>query len=620
LGWDRAHPEIPTLLSGDGLTLPGSQAQYVQRDQGDTWEIADSLALHRGGHVITLGGSLFLLRSDSRLAVNRDGAFFFNDRGSFFVDAPSFAIFSTNRAELPRLVLPRPDREYWNSQFSGFLQDSFKLGARVGLSLGVRYESFGSPQNRSVQDGYLRLGQGASIEERLVGASMVWDDPQHHRAYRPDRNDWAARVGVSYDADGQGTTVLRGAYGIFYDRPFDNLTRNTRNNNFAFVLLSLPGLPDDYLRQTLELQRPRATDVAVTDFPELVWVDHGLRTPYSQNWFAGIEQKVSSNLSIQASFLGASARKIIATDFVNRLFSQERSLTNLGGRFNSKLGEIVYRSNFGSSSYAALGTLARYRSALGHQFQFSYTLGRAVDNQSDPLAGQAFTLATQTFAARNQPSILATLTRQFDSSADRGYSDFHQRHNVVVHSIWELGQLRWSGRLGRLLHGWEFAQLASVRSGFPYTVYVGDQRDGLLRNRPNLVPGKRPALEYPRPSLGGQVILDRSALAVPAPGAVGDLKRNSLVGPGFWNVDASLAKSFAIHVFGGEPRLQLRVDFFNLFNHTNLGNPDTVYDSNSFGVTLYGEGTRASSSTKLGVTGPLSELSRQVQLQLKLFF
>src|SRR5205085_340775 len=100
-------------------------------------------------------------------------------------------------------------------------------------SLGVRYESFGAPKNTGVQDGFIQLPEGTTIVSGLSRANLVFENDRHQSVYRPDRNNWAGRFGFSYDLFRQGRTVLRSAYGIFYDRPFDNLTQNTRNNNFV---------------------------------------------------------------------------------------------------------------------------------------------------------------------------------------------------------------------------------------------------------------------------------------------------------------------------------------------------------------------------------------------------
>src|SRR5687768_12843442 len=100
----------------------------------------------------------------------------------------------------------------------------------------------------------------------------------------------------------------------------------------------------------------------------------------------------------------------------------------------------------------------------------SYSWSHSIDNQSEPLRGDFFDLSFTRIGGRRDFLAVSAFSRQFDSGADRGNSDFDQRHNLVVHSIWEsaVGKNRvWSALIG----GWSIAQLAAFRSGFPYTVF-----------------------------------------------------------------------------------------------------------------------------------------------------
>lgn len=212
---------------------------------------------------------------------------------------------------------------------------------------------------------------------------------------------------------------------------------------------------------------------------------------------------------------------------------------------------------------------------------------------------------------------------------DRGNSDFDQRHNLVLYSTWQLPEVgsRW---VRALTQDWQFAQLAAFRSGFPFTVFGRDSEPSpsdidcpqlcgrILGNRPGLVlPGDtelRPLISKP----GGLQILNSNAFNPnPGAGVVGDLGRNSLMGPGFWNVDFSLSRSVVASWLGEAGRVQLRADFFNVFNHANLGDPISRLTSDDFGVALYGRQGRESG---FPASVPLNETPRQVQLQVKLYF
>jgi hypothetical protein len=628
LEWARAHPEIPSLsthfdggeLYRFGISLPGSPASFGYRNRGRYWELADTFLRSRGNHAITAGGGLLLRRTDSLLNFRETGIYFFDNLQQFGQDRPVEFQASFSRQLLPeRMVQPRYDREYANRQFFAFVQDSVRIGGRLSLNAGVRYEWFGAPRSTGVQDGYLRPGEGSTIAERLEGARLTFPEGGTRSLYRVDRNNFAGRFGIAYNLSGGGRTLLRGGYGIFYDRPFDNLTENMRNNSMELVTV-LP--PFQYLRPIEEMGPLRGLPVAI---PRLLWLDENLRTPYAQSWFAGVQQQVSENLYLEVSQTGALGRKLIASDLVNR-----RAAASSGneGRLNPELRQdVLFRSNFGSSSYTALAALARYRAARG-QFHVSYTWSHSIDNQSDPLQGHFDDL--QFVRSGGRGNNLASLTRQFDSRADRGSSDFDQRHNLVFYSLWDLPSPAREGWLRHLLNGWQAAQIAGFRSGFPYNLIAtsflpacpGEEAPGaatLVRNRPSLLPGRQALLAAPEPVPGGVKLLDESSFCNPG-SRLGNVGRNSLTGPGFWNVDLSAGKRFPLQRLGEAAALVFRADFFNALNHANLGDPEGLADlgeRGTFGEALWGR--RGKPPAFPSVT-PLDQSPRQIQLQLKLVF
>jgi len=628
LQWNRAHPEIPTLSTFSGVTLPGSPAAYDYRDRGNTVELGDTVVTTKGSHVITGGATVFLRRTDLLQSLFRDASYTFQDLNSFASGTNVNGTFSLSRArppganpnDNPGSLVPDYEHRYANTEAFGFIQDNFKLGSRFGLSAGIRYEYFGAPRIVNGTEGFISLAQGSDIEQRLAGAQISYQSTGEPSVYWPDPNNWAPRLGFTANLSRDGNRLIRLAYGIFYDRPFENLSRDTRNN-LAIVSTYFSGSVN-YLQPAPNVVQnfapPFLASLGLGSFPELLWVDKGLRTPYSQNYFAGLEQKFK-NWSLEASWIGTSGRRLIATDLVNRIFSLPASFFNSLGRINPLLPDILYRSNFGSSTYQALGTTARYSSKRGDLFTISYTFGKSLDNQSDPLEGQAFSVTS----GDTDRNTFAALTRQFDSRVDRGPSDFDQRQNLVFYSYFNSPRIH--GRFSWLVRDWRFSQLAAVRSGFPYTVIVPGETSSLIHNRPDLN-RSNPAYQNPVAVVGsggapGVQLLDPSAFSTPATGVLGSLGRNSLAGPGFWIVNASLARTLLLHEGRSRSvRLQVRADLFNLFNHTNLSNPVSTLGAPDFGVAYWGRAPRQASSSLTNGGTPLTESPRLVQLQLKLLF
>jgi hypothetical protein len=596
-------------------SLPGSAVPYGMTSHENDWELADYATLARGPHVLSAGGGLLLRRQNLNMPLLSAPWFGFSSLTNFALGGPTYYVLGVSREGLQsgNLAPADPHRHYSNNEFYAFAQDSWRVTSRFTLNLGIRYESFGNLQNTGTPDAVIQLGPGGTIEQRLHGASLVF--PHGGEALYPaSRNNWAGRFGAAYNLS--RTTVLRAGYGVFYDRLYDNLFLNPFNSTApATFCVQTSGTGScaagifDYTQPVSSLLSGHKPAPQSAVYQSLLWVDPGLRTPYVQNWFAGVQQHVTNRWYVEVSHMGGLGRKLISNDIVNRPVT----LDNPAGRINPGLPDLNYRSNSGSSDYTALGALAHYRSALA-DLQVSYTWSHSIDNQSDPLLLDPFSLNRFNPEDTGAAAIYSKFSRQFDSRIDRGGSDFDIRHSLVFYSIWRLPGPR-RGWIGHLAGGWQLSQLASIRTGLPYAVLF-NAGDPDQQTRPNLVPGVRPEMQSP--AAGGVQVLNRNAFALPSSGSVGNLGRNSFTGPGFWNLDFSLAKSFPIRRLSEATRVQIRADAFNLLNHANLSQPEGNLSSPGFGTAYYGP-PLGSTSAFPAVT-PLYPTARRIQLQAKFYF
>jgi hypothetical protein len=627
LGWtfddlrfNRARPEVPILSSADGIALPGSPALFSYRNRNRSWEAAENLILVSGAHTWKFGGGLLARTLDGYLTAGREPFVFFTGIDAFASDEPFAIQLGFDREsffESPRAAAF--DRRYRQTGFFLFAQDSVKVNRRLFVNYGVRYDFFGSPQNTgAVKDALITLGPGETILERLASPSTKLQPAggRDQPLYESDRNDWSARAGLSYNLRGAGRTLVRGAAGIYYDRPFDNLWQTLRNNSLLFGLAFPAGSRLDYASPVSALLN-RIPFLPSTGFPLLTLFQPGLRTPYTMAWSFGLQHQAGTATTLEVSTLGSEGRKGITTDIVNREFSLPATTGN-NGRLNAGFGDLYYRANQGISDYRALIIAARHRSRRA-LLQASYTWSRTRDNQSEPLAGDFFDFSSSLGPADAEPTGLATFSRQFDSRADWGNSDFDQRHNFVFVSTWDLPGV---------FRGWTVSQTAALRSGFPFTVLAPDARliprggEPVRNNRANLLsPGQ--ALQNV-PAGGGRLLLNESAFAAPAPGSPGDTRRNQWHGPGIVSFDLSVSRSFSIRE---NVRLKLRADAFNVLNHANLNNPEiTLLGSSGFGLASFGRVSRGPGLFSLLPRGrvltlaPFNEAARQVQILLSLDF
>jgi len=265
----------------------------------------------------------------------------------------------------------------------------------------------------------------------------------------------------------------------------------------------------------------------------------------------------------------------------------------------------------------------RYRTRRGI-VQGSYTWSHTIDNQSDPLLGDFFNLDFASIQSTPTSNNHAAFTQQFNPQVDRGNSDFDQRHNLVLFSYWNLPAPWERSKFGILLRDWTIGELAAFRSGFPYTVFgpsVALPGEGqLLGNRANLINPSQAVLANPVPVPGGMLLLNASAFSAAAPSVLGTSGRNAFIGPGFYSLDLSLARSIGLRWLGEGTRLTFRADAYNFLNHANLGNPFSQFSnpiSSSFGVATFG---RQGAQSGFPAQTPLNETARQIQLSVRVRF
>jgi hypothetical protein len=543
------------------------------------------------------------------LTAGRDSEYVFQNAVAFAFDQPSYLYTTIGRLTGAPLTNYNQSFRYTQSYF--FVQDSFRVTPRLTLNFGIRYENFGAPSNTSsTPDVLLSLGTGGDFTTRLANAALAAQSPGQP-LYNSDNKDWAPRFGFSWDPFGKSSkTLIRGGFGIFYDRPFDNLWQNLRNNAGYLSSFNLSGTVN-YLQpvgNTIKGMQPSFQGGA-SSFPNLTLFDGNLKNGYTQTSFLGVQRQLGENVTIEVNGTSALARDLITTDLVNRQFT-----TTFGfGYPNSNLPLISWRSSQGLSDYYALSTLVRYRVGT-LMLQGAYTWSHSIDNQSDPLTGDFFNLSFSSITSGSSGPI-ATFNRQYDSNGDRGNSEFDQRQNLFLIGIWQPVS-RW-----RAANGWRFAYLAAFRTGTPYTVNAASgvpDSGGVFENQTaNLLNPSLARYTQPLPGPGGVYLLNPAAFSQPGDNFVGTVGRDEFTGPGLYSVDVSAARSFAVPKLREGTAITLRADFYNVLNHANLNNPDSLITDQNFGLATYG---RQGTPSGFPATAPLNETARQIQLLFRLTF
>jgi hypothetical protein len=617
---ETPHSEIPTLVDDEPVSgsdfspiLPASSGANDYNNRGRNWEVVENVSWVHGRHALKFGGGLLERNIDLSISVFPRGLLDFRNLFDFIANQPSFLTIEFERLSATHdSVLP--ERAYRYRQSYGFVQDSFHVNNRLTLDYGVRYEFFGPPVNTGQQkDLLVQLAGGSNIQQSLAGAKLALPAAGGDQViYTSRSSNWALRAAFGFDLTGKGTTLLRGSYGIFYDRPFDNLWENVQQNRYQTGFYTIPHPVPAYssLKQLEAIGQFQPSGELI---PFLTF-QPALRAPRAHSAFVGVQQKITRDIQLEVDGLASRSTQLITTDDVNRTDSVVPfQANNRFGLLNPALdGDVNYRANQGSARYAALATAIRFRRTRLHG-QVSYTWSHSIDNQSEPLNGTFFDFRTAPEPAIHPTDFFSSFTRQFASSADRGNSDFDQRHNLVFFLTYAPPPVL----KGPVLRNWTVSALGAARSGLPFSVYaVADSTAAIpeyfANQRADLID---PAHVYiSQPAVGGRMLLNSEAFKNPGPNQVGSSGRNAFYGPGVVNVDASVARTFSL---AERLRLTARADFYNVLNHANLNNPASFLGAPTFGVALYG---RNEMSNGFPLAVPVSESARQVQVLLRIEF
>jgi hypothetical protein len=419
--------------------------------------------------------------------------------------------------------------------FQGYFQDEFKVTSNLTLNLGLRYEYY-------------------SVSHEILNRSAVVDIqgcggfcPKGTPYYDPNPNDWGPRLSAAWaPARFHGKTVFRTGYGIYYggnqnddfSDPAESAVPRYSLSSSDFPALSYPLVA--FLDPKNQLFSPKAID------------RHRKDLSY-QEWDVVVQQQLPGNFVAQLGYLGSEGHHLFSKYTVN-LINPVTGKRPLAG-----FGSFGLKANDGNNNFNALQVTLERRLVNGFLVQGHYMWSHGITDSSIG-SGEAVAFENQSCRA-----------------CDRSDTNIDVRHVLTIDSIYQLpfgtGKkwLNSNSRVDRFLGGWELGGIAYARSGLPINITVtrkaGDVLDGNTSNqRPNLVLG---VPLYP----ANQSItnwLNPAAFALPAKGTWGNLPRYAARGPGAFEIDSSLTKTFRL---SERFKLNFRAAAFNLFNHPTYKNP-----------------------------------------------
>jgi hypothetical protein len=531
--------------------------------------LVNSLSVVTGSHQSKLGVDYRTL-SPFYGPRSYDQSVFFDDVPQALTGAPSF-YFLVRITPLGIQI----------TNFSAFAQDTWKVARRLTLTYGLRWEVNPPPHGRN--DKELFTVDGLDNPSTLTLAAP--GTPLYETTY----NNFAPRIGVAYQlSQRQGReTVLRGAYGIFYDLGYGQIAETALS--FPYVGFKLVSNQPYPLPLALAAPPPFTTNPPVFSFRAS---DRNLKLPRTHQWNVGIEQSLGSHQSVSASYVAAAGRRLLRQEII----------TNPNPNFSS----VLATRNSATSDYRSVQLQFQRRLSRGLQALASYTFSKSSDNASDD-------------SFFNVPSLMINLRQE------RGPSSFDVRHSFNAAVTYNLPAPDVGAVANSILRNWAVDTIFTARSATPVNVFTGLDVFGIgffggQSARPDLIPGV--PLYLDNPNVAGGRRINPAAFDAATPGAArrqGTLGRNALRGFPVNQVDFSLRRQFNLTE---RVNLQFRAEFFNLFNHPNFADPINDLRSPFFGQSTSMLGRGLGSGGTSGGFNPLYQIGgpRSIQFALKLQF
>jgi len=563
-----------------GMRRFGPQSSANLRLVQNVFSFQNDLVNVRGRHLLKAGALVEHYQDNMVNPTFSLGIYAFPNLSAFLRNVPNNFIGLTPEAQFDR---------YWRFTLFGFyVQDDYQLSPRVTLNGGLRYEFSTLPEEK--------YGRDSSLPD--LTASQPTIGPLYEN---PTFTNISPRVGVAWDVFGNGSTAVRGGYGLYF---------NTNNHqNLIVTVTNPPATPRPVIVNptfpTPDFNRAGAISIRPIQFD--------LDNPRVHVYNVNVQRELWWRTAMTIGYAGSRGLHLLRSGDVNTA----RPIVQADGtvfipagtpRPNTAFSTIELKSSDGDSWYNALIVDLRRRLYQGLSLQSSYTFSKSEDTTQ---ASTFFSDATNGTTSA-MPEYIADY--------NKGPSDFDTRHSWVMSLTWELPFARnATGATGALLGGWRLSGIWMMRSGQPLTVFVTANRSrsqwnpsrgpGIGQDRPSYAPGFGP-----ENAINGtpERWFNPAAFVLQPAGTFGNTGRGDFTGPNLRTLDLSFSKDIRWARLGPSGRVELRLEAFNVLNRANFGVPE-----------LRAFAGQADNEPTLATFGRISNTvtaSRQIQLGARVTF
>jgi hypothetical protein len=517
-------------------------------------QFADTLTWVRGRHTMKFGME-FVPFFVNRYMPNTSGIPIF---GSYsftnkFTGTPYADFLLGLPASVTRLD-PFPAQYNRFRDWSGFAQDDFKVGPRLTLMYGLRYEYNGPAYalNDNLYSFDPATGkivvpnqQAAKLFSPYFPSTLPVETADvmglGRSLRKADKNNFAPRFGFSYRLDASGKTVLRGGWGIYYSHYSGNIPGDESRGPYAATTVITNNIVNGAPQFTL------ANPFSIAGAPgtiTLTAVTPNLLNSYTQQYSLSLERELTRDIGLRISYIGSKGSQLAYRRDLNQPVASTVAFSNSRRPYPLFAG-INYADNGANMLYSGMQTSVQKRFSKGLMFQSTWTWAKEISDTDD----------TDDFELNN------TIENTYNRRRDRGNVYSVPRHQWMNQALYELPLGR-----GMLLSGWQLSTLFNVSSGNWFTPLISGP-DPTNTNTTTL-----------RPDVNGKIGLphtinqwfDPSVFSTPATGSFGNAGRGIIEGPGYVLLNLGLQKSVHFEKVG---LLQFTASFQNALNHVNLGEP-----------------------------------------------
>ena len=540
----------------------------------------DDVFWTKGAHSIKFGMEV------ERVDSNTYAPFLWGGQWTF----PSLQAFLQGTAATVVSAFPNQDDGYKDFRelfLTPYFQDDWKVTSKLTVNLGLRYEYETNPVEVTHQ-------MTAFLDPPFGGFQ-----PVTHAFYKnPSTKNYNPRIGVAYDPFNDHKTSIRAGFGLFHDLLLPRLydPGYWLNPPYAIGVQLQPNYPTPFAGNGI--LPPQASQVEGMNY----YLDN---TPYVVQYNFNIQRELGAGNILTVGYVGSEGVHLIQSVDENPPTIASGTIYNPtfdavltsagsvqipnGGRENPNplVGALSEKNATAHSHYNSLQASFNRRFSHGLQAQASYTYSKSIDNGS----------TTYGLEGAQQD-----LSNPYNAANDVGPSLFDHKHSFRASFVYALPSPN-----HLLLSGWQWSGIFTAVTGAPMDILDGPNMSGLTNDRPNV-----------NSSFTGNPVIgdvnqwvNPAAYSLEALGTLGNLGRDTAIGPGLWSFDTAVMKDTKITE---RLRVQFRAEFFNIFNHSNFNPPPNL------GVFILNPGGSASVNPTFSQLTSTSTTSRQIQFGVKFLF